>query len=203
MNLTISNQTKKELIIFLIVIMGFIWLALSLENTYNEQKLEELKEEKIKLEQRNEELFQELKETIHGSEAGVSDSEALASDYKDIPKDDRGGTSSSAVEISTPSAPVSDGIIREVTMYTSRPEETDETPCISADGTNICEVDYNVCATNAFPIGTRLYVDKLGECIVKDVMSRKYSQRIDWYAGTDVERALAFGIQRLKVSKID
>jgi len=174
--------------------MGFIWLALSLENAYNEQKLEELREEKIKLEQRNEELFQELKETIHKSEAGVRDSEALASS----PVEELVGSRGNSTD-----APTSDGIIREVTMYTSRPEETDETPCISADGTNICEVDYNVCATNAFPIGTRLYVDKLGECIVKDVMSRKYQHRIDWYAGTDVERALAFGIQRLRVKKLD
>ena len=182
--------------------MGFIWLALSLENAYNEQKLQELKEEKTKLEQRNEELFQELKETIHKSEAGVRGSEALASDYKDIPEDDRGGTS--AVEISAPPAPVSDRIIREVTMYTSRPEETDETPCISADGTNICEVDYNVCATNAFPIGTRLYVDKLGECIVKDRMNKRYGKNsIDWYVKDDLVRALKFGRQKLLVTVLD
>ena len=35
------------------------------------------------------------------------------------------------------------------------------------------------------------------------MMARKYQHRIDWYAGMDVERALAFGVQRLKVKKLD
>ena len=95
---------------------------------------------------------------------------------------------------------VSKGTIREITMYNSLPEQTDSTPCISADGTNICEVDYNVCATNAFPFGTKLYIDKLGECIVKDRMNKRYSERIDWYAGMDKDRAINFGVQKLLVS---
>lgn len=92
---------------------------------------------------------------------------------------------------------VSKGTIREITMYNSVPEQTDSTPCVSADGTNICKVDYNVCATNAFPFGTRLYIDKLGECIVKDRMNPRYQERVDWYAGMDVERAVNFGKQKL------
>jgi len=92
--------------------------------------------------------------------------------------------------------------IREVTMYNSLPEQTDDTPCISADGTNICELDYNVCATNAFPFGTVLYVDKLGECVVHDRMNKRYKERIDWYAKMDLQRALNFGIQNLAVMEV-
>jgi len=107
-------------------------------------------------------------------------------------------------KIKTSAEPLNNnGIIREITMYTSRVEETDSTPCISADGTDICKVDYNVCATNAFPIGTKLNIDKLGDCIVKDRMNKRYKERVDWYAKMDLTRALSFGKQNLKVIKID
>ncbi len=98
---------------------------------------------------------------------------------------------------------VNNGTIREITMFNSLPEQTDDTPCISADGTNICEVDYNVCATNAFPFGTKLYVDGLGECIVKDRMNTRYRNAVDFYAGMDVERAKKFGRQNLLVSVLN
>ena len=91
------------------------------------------------------------------------------------------------------------GTIRTVTMYTSRVQETDNSPCISADNTNICEVDYNVCASNAFKFGTVLEIVGLGECIVKDRMNRRYPNRVDWYAKMDLQRALKFGKQNLKV----
>jgi len=91
------------------------------------------------------------------------------------------------------------GIIREITMYNSLKEQTDNTPCISADGTNICKADYNVCATNAFPMNTKLYIDGLGECIVKDRMNSRFKERVDWYAGMDKDRAVKFGLQRLLV----
>lgn len=94
------------------------------------------------------------------------------------------------------SVPVA-GQMREITMYTSRVQETDSTPCISADGTNICKVDYNVCASNAYPFGTKLRIQGLGDCIVRDRMNRRYKDRIDWYAGMDLQRALKFGKQNL------
>ena len=91
------------------------------------------------------------------------------------------------------------GIIREITMYTSREAETDDSPCISADGTNICQVDYAVCASNAFPLGTKLMIDKLGECLVKDRMNARYTQAVDYYVKFDLTRAISFGRQRLAV----
>ena len=83
-----------------------------------------------------------------------------------------------------------EGVHRTVTMYTSAPEQTDSSPCISARGHNICELwdrGYNLCASNAFAIGTILRIDKLEECIVLDRMASKYPNRIDWYAGYDVD----------------
>jgi 3D (Asp-Asp-Asp) domain-containing protein len=114
---------------------------------------------------------------------------------------------------------ISEGTVREVTMYTSTPEQTDSSPCIGANTQDICVLwrnGQNICASNAFPRGTVLEVDKLGECIVIDRMNKRYSNRVDWYAGYDDDcldgiddgddcpnyrRARDFGVQRLLVNK--
>ncbi len=111
------------------------------------------------------------------------------------------------------------GTIREVTMYSSTPEQTDNTPCIAANNQDVCILwknGQNICATNAFPLGTKLKVDKLGTCLVDDRMNDRFSNRIDWYAGYDddcldgvdqgdvcpnYDRALNFGLQKLLVSE--
>jgi len=97
---------------------------------------------------------------------------------------------------------VKNSVVRTITMYNSVEEQTDNSPCLSADNTNICEVDYNVCATNAYPFGTVLRIDKLGTCVVKDRMNSRYKNEVDWYAKMDVDRALNFGRQNLLVEEI-
>lgn len=98
--------------------------------------------------------------------------------------------------------PVPIGTVREVSAYTSTVAQTDATPCISADGTNIC-VRYaageGICATNAYPFGTVLKVEGLGTCVVADRMNARYRSRVDWYFGQDTPRAIEFGIQNLHV----
>ena len=96
-------------------------------------------------------------------------------------------------------------VVRTVTMYNSVEWQTDSTPCISANNTNICEGlenGINYCASNAYPFGTVLHVDKLGECVVADRMNRRYPNRIDWYAGMDIERAISFGKQNLNIKEV-
>lgn len=89
-------------------------------------------------------------------------------------------------------------------MYTSRVSETDESPCISADGSNICELyakGQNICASNDYKIGTKLHIVGLGDCVVKDRMARKYTNTgaVDWYNGMDVAGARKFGKQFIDV----
>lgn len=77
---------------------------------------------------------------------------------------------------------------RTVTMYTSRPEETDNTPCIGAKGEDQCVLwkkGQNLCATNEFPLDTVLKIEGLGECLVYDRMNRRYETNVDWYNGYD------------------
>jgi 3D (Asp-Asp-Asp) domain-containing protein len=91
--------------------------------------------------------------------------------------------------------------IVSMSAYTSRVQETDSTPCISADGTNICKYNGCVVASNDYPFDTVIIVEGFGECMVKDRMSSRYTGtgNMDLYFGKDLEGALEFGRKNLKV----
>lgn len=97
------------------------------------------------------------------------------------------------------------GTIREVTAYNVGDiSQTDDSPCISANGENICEAlekGYKRCAANFVPIGTDLIIQNYGECKVTDRMNSRYKNRVD-IAMTleEKERAINFGLQRLLVT---
>jgi 3D (Asp-Asp-Asp) domain-containing protein len=98
--------------------------------------------------------------------------------------------------------------IRVVTAYNvGDPRQTDDTPCISANGENICSALANGemrCAANFVPLGSRLHVDKIGVCLVTDRMNRRYRNRVDIAMRKDEYRkALRFGRQKLHVKILD
>lgn len=72
----------------------------------------------------------------------------------------------------------------ELTMYNAGdPKQTDQSPCISSSGDNICSLiaqGTNVCASNFLPLGVRIKIKDLGECIILDRMAERFSTRIDW-----------------------
>ncbi len=93
---------------------------------------------------------------------------------------------------------------RETTMYNAGdPFQCDNTPCISASGDNICMLlaqGTNVCAANWLPIGTKIEVEGLGECIVLDRMAKRFSHRVDWaMQAHEKPEAIAFGLKRLSI----
>lgn len=92
----------------------------------------------------------------------------------------------------------------KVTAYNSVPEQTDSTPCIAANGSNICELrkrGVQTCAA-ALPFGMKLSVPGFGECIVVDRLAPKYANRIDLYMGgrDEVAKARAWGSKTLQVT---
>lgn len=98
-------------------------------------------------------------------------------------------------------------IVREdkvtVTAYNSVPEQTDATPCIGAQGTDICkiyEAGENVCAANFVPLGTKIEVEGLGTCVVRDRMNARYHKRVDWYMGMDISAARQFGVRTKQIA---
>jgi 3D (Asp-Asp-Asp) domain-containing protein len=98
--------------------------------------------------------------------------------------------------------------IRVVTAYNvGDPRQTDDTPCISANGENICRAlaeGEMRCAANFVPLGSHLYVDKIGVCLVTDRMNRRYRNRVDIAMQKDEYRkARRFGRQKLHVKILD
>jgi len=90
-----------------------------------------------------------------------------------------------------------------VTAYNSVPEQTDSTPCIAANGQDICnllERGDNTCAMAA-PFGTRVEIPGFGTCTVRDRLSSKYKRRIDLYFGgrDKIAAARKWGKQTLRV----
>lgn len=89
-----------------------------------------------------------------------------------------------------------------VSAYNSVPWQTDATPCIGAQGTDICaylDAGSNTCAANFVPLGTILEVEGLGTCVVRDRMNARYYYRVDWYMGMDVTAARQFGVRYKKI----
>ncbi len=98
--------------------------------------------------------------------------------------------------------------IRFVTAYNvGDPRQTDDTPCISANGENICRALANGerrCAANFVPLGSRLHVDKIGVCLVTDRMNKRYRNRVDIaMRKNEYHKALRFGRQKLHVKILD
>lgn len=82
-----------------------------------------------------------------------------------------------------------------VTAYSSTPEETDDTPFVTASNT---EVRHGVVATNDLPFGTKVRIpDVFGDEIftVEDRMHRRKDNWIDIWMPTKTE-ALRFGIKK-------
>ena len=97
--------------------------------------------------------------------------------------------------------------IRFVTAYNAGdPSQTDDTPCISANGEDLCaalEEGEKRCAANFVPLGASLYVDKIGICRVTDRTNKRYRHRVDIAMPKDAyDKARRFGRQKLNVKVI-
>jgi 3D (Asp-Asp-Asp) domain-containing protein len=96
------------------------------------------------------------------------------------------------------------GTIRSVTAYNvGDPRQTHSKPCFGANGDNLCklvEKGIKVCAANFVPLGSKLYVDQIGECIVLDRMNTRFPNRVDLaMKKSNHHLAVKFGVQRLNV----
>ena len=93
---------------------------------------------------------------------------------------------------------------RKVTAYNvGDPDQTDGTPCRTADGSNAClelALGEKICAANFVPIGTKLVIEGIGVCTVKDRLNSRFKNRID-IAMEAHEKGLAkkFGLKNLQV----
>lgn len=96
----------------------------------------------------------------------------------------------------------SDTYTVSVSAYTLRREETDSTPCIGASNINLCTYNKPTVAMNGVPFGTLVIIK--GEIYeVQDRMNKRYdSNHIDINFRHDLNGAIKFGRQNLKVTII-
>ncbi len=89
-----------------------------------------------------------------------------------------------------------------VTAYSSTVDQCDSTPCITANGFNLCKNNkQNVIAANFLPFGTKVrFPDYDPDTIytVQDRMNARYYYRADIWMKTRQEARL-FGLQNLKM----
>lgn len=89
-----------------------------------------------------------------------------------------------------------------VTAYTSEVGQTDDSPCITASGLDVCERDMeNVVAANFLPLGTRVKIPELyGDRVfyVEDRMNARYNYKMDIWM-QELSDAKAFGVQYVTI----
>jgi len=93
-----------------------------------------------------------------------------------------------------------------MTAYNSDPRQTDDTPCITANGFNVCEHGIeDTIAANFLKFGTKVMIPELfGDriFIVRDRMNKRYPDRVDiWMKNyTDAKK---FGVKRAEIHVIE
>lgn len=84
-----------------------------------------------------------------------------------------------------------------LTAYTSDPAQTDDTPCITASGLDVCERGIeNIVASNFLPLGTRVRIPELyGDRVfyVEDRMNERYYYKMDVWM-MELADAKSFGV---------
>ncbi len=86
----------------------------------------------------------------------------------------------------------------DMTAYSSTPDQTDDTPFITASNTHVRD---GIVATNALKFGTKIKIpaifgDKI--FVVEDRMNRRYTDRVDIWFKTR-EEARQFGLRRAEI----
>lgn len=85
-----------------------------------------------------------------------------------------------------------------VTAYSSTPEETDDTPFITASGTTVRD---GIVATNLLPFGTKVMIpEHFGDkvFVVEDRMHQRKTNNLDVWMDSK-EKALRFGINHATI----
>lgn len=95
-----------------------------------------------------------------------------------------------------------DGSSVTLTAYSSTVDQTDSSPCITANGFNVCSHGQeNVIAANFLPFGTKVRIpDLFGTRVftVQDRMNARYSHRVDvWMKSRSA--AKQFGVKHAKI----
>jgi 3D (Asp-Asp-Asp) domain-containing protein len=95
--------------------------------------------------------------------------------------------------------------LRAITAYTSEVGQCDESPCITANGFNVCKNGKeDVIAANFLKFGTKVRIPELfGDriFIVQDRMNRRFPNKVDVWM-KDKSDAIHFGIKTARIEVV-
>lgn len=94
----------------------------------------------------------------------------------------------------------------QLTAYTSEVAQTDASPCITANGFNVCEHGIeDTIAANFLKFGTKVRIPELfgnRVFIVRDRMNKRHPERLDvWFK--DKSQAIKFGIKTARIEVVE
>ncbi len=96
--------------------------------------------------------------------------------------------------------------IHTMTAYNSEVGQTDDSPCITANGFNVCTHGIeDTVAANFLPFGTKVRIpDLFGDRIfvVRDRMNKRYSDRVDIWMLKRSD-AMQFGVRRTRIEVVE
>lgn len=114
------------------------------------------------------------------------------------------------VEATTTPTSTPDKVIREsvhtITAYNSEVGQTDDSPCITANGFNVCKHGKeDTIAANFLKFGTKVKIPELyGDrvFVVRDRMNKKHPNRVDIWM-KERSSAVKFGVKTAKIQVIE
>jgi 3D (Asp-Asp-Asp) domain-containing protein len=93
-----------------------------------------------------------------------------------------------------------------MTAYNSDPRQTDDTPCITANGFDVCKHGIeDTVAANFLKFGTKVMIPELfGDrvFVVRDRMNKRYPNRVDVWL-KDYDDAIKFGVRVATIHVIE
>lgn len=93
-----------------------------------------------------------------------------------------------------------------LTAYNSEPGQTDDSPCITANGFNVCENGVeDTIAANFLPFGAKVKIPELfGDRVftVRDRMNKRFSNRVDVWM-LEKQDARQFGVKHAKIQVLE
>lgn len=96
--------------------------------------------------------------------------------------------------------------VHAITAYNSLPEQTNDQPCITANGFNVCEHGLeDTIAANFLRFGTKVRIPELfGDRIfvVRDRMNKRYPNRVDIWM-LEKSDAIKFGLRRATIEVLE
>lgn len=96
--------------------------------------------------------------------------------------------------------------VHSMTAYNSEVAQTDDSPCITANGFNVCEHGIeDTIAANFLKFGTKVRIPELfGDriFIVRDRMNKRYTERVDIWM-LNYSDAIQFGVKRATIEVIE